>query len=91
MDEYRRTGNDDSSFDCVTGYDDSVAIVPFSLVNAIGTAFEAYKKATLVQQFKDSYLEDSVPANPEQCTLDGYTFVFNPSGIDKDTEYRPGL
>jgi hypothetical protein len=32
--------------------------VPFSLVNAIGTAFQAYKKATLVQQFKDSYLED---------------------------------
>ena len=30
-------------------YDDSVAVVPFSLVNAIGTAFEAYKKATLVQ------------------------------------------
>jgi hypothetical protein len=42
----------------VTGYDDAVAVVPFSLVNAIGTAFEAYKKATLVQQFKDSYLED---------------------------------
>ena len=38
-------------------YDDAVAIVPFSLVNAIGTAFEAYKKATLVQKFKDSYLE----------------------------------
>ena len=32
--------------------------MPFSLVNAIGTAFQAYKKATLVQQFKDSYLED---------------------------------
>jgi hypothetical protein len=32
--------------------------VPFSLVNAIGTAFEAYKKATLVQKFYDSYLID---------------------------------
>jgi hypothetical protein len=39
-------------------YDDAVAIVPFSLVNAIGKAFEAYKKVTLVQQFKVSYLED---------------------------------
>jgi len=39
-------------------YDDAVAIVPFSLVNAIGAAFEAYKKATLVQKFKNSYLED---------------------------------
>ena len=39
-------------------YDDAVAIVPFSLLNAIGKAFEAYKKATLVQQFKESYLED---------------------------------
>jgi hypothetical protein len=36
LDEYRRTGNDDSSF----------------------AAFEAYKKATLVQKYKDSYLED---------------------------------
>ncbi len=27
-------------------------------MNAIGKAFEAYKKATLVQKFKDSYLED---------------------------------
>jgi hypothetical protein len=39
-------------------HDDAVAIVPFSLVNEIGKAFKAYKKATLVQQFKDSYLED---------------------------------
>ena len=39
-------------------YDDGVAVVPFSLVNAIGTAFEAYKKATLVQRFKESYLKD---------------------------------
>ncbi len=39
-------------------YGDAVAIVPFSLVNAIGKAFEAHKKATLVQQFKDSYLEE---------------------------------
>jgi hypothetical protein len=39
-------------------YDDAVAIVSFSLVSAIGTAFDAYKKATLVQKFKDSYLED---------------------------------
>ena len=39
-------------------YDESVAIVPFSIVNAIGTAFKAYKKATLVQQFKSSYLEN---------------------------------
>jgi hypothetical protein len=39
-------------------YEDAVAIVPFSLVNTIGTAFEAYKEATLVQKFKDSYLED---------------------------------
>ena len=39
-------------------YDDGVAVVPFSLVNAIGTAFEAYKKATLVQRFKESYSND---------------------------------
>jgi hypothetical protein len=39
-------------------YNDAIAIVPFSLVNAIGTAFKAYKKATLVQKYKDSYLED---------------------------------
>ena len=39
-------------------YDDAISIVPFSLVNAILKAFEAYKKATLVQKFKDSYLED---------------------------------
>ena len=39
-------------------YDDALAIVPFSLVNAIGAVFEAYKKATLVQKFKNSYLED---------------------------------
>jgi hypothetical protein len=39
-------------------YDDAVAIVPFSVVNTIEKAFEAYKKATLVQQFKNFYLED---------------------------------
>ena len=39
-------------------YDDGVAVMPFSLVNAIGTAFEACKKATLVQQFKESYSND---------------------------------
>jgi hypothetical protein len=38
-------------------YDDAVAIVPFSLVNAIGKGYEAFKK-TLNQQYKDSYLED---------------------------------
>ena len=43
---------------CDGWYDDAVAIVPFSLVNAIGKAFEAYKQATLDQQFKDSYLDD---------------------------------
>jgi hypothetical protein len=43
---------------CDGRYDDAVAIVPFSQVNAIGKAFEAHKKAALVQQFKDSYLED---------------------------------
>jgi hypothetical protein len=55
-------------------YDDAVAIVPFSLVNTIGTAFEAYKKATLVQQFKDSYLDDrkrkfEMPAPTLVCCL----------------------
>jgi hypothetical protein len=54
---HRQTGNDDSSFDAWWSYDDAIAIVPFSLVNAIEKVFEAYKKATLVQQFKDSYLE----------------------------------
>jgi hypothetical protein len=39
-------------------YNDAVAIVPFSLVHAIKTAFAAYKKATLVQKFIDSHLED---------------------------------
>jgi hypothetical protein len=43
---------------CDGRYDDTVAIVAFSQVNAIGKAFEAHKKAALVQQFKDSYLED---------------------------------
>ncbi len=34
-------------------YDDAVAIVAFSLVNAIGSAFDANKKATLVQKYKN--------------------------------------
>ena len=33
-------------------YDDAIAIVPFSLVNAIGKAFEGYKKATLSSNLK---------------------------------------
>ena len=40
------------------GHYDAIAIVQLSLVNAIGKSFGVYKKATLVQQFNDSYLED---------------------------------
>jgi hypothetical protein len=44
MDEYQQTGNDDSFFMRDRWYDDAIAIVQFSLVNAIGKAFEAHKR-----------------------------------------------
>ena len=37
-------------------YDDAAAIVPFSMVNTIETAFLAYKKACILQQFKKDFL-----------------------------------
>ncbi len=48
---------EDAGTSVVWRYDDSVAIVPFAYVNSIAMAFEAYKKATEFQGFKDNYFK----------------------------------
>jgi hypothetical protein len=73
-------------------------MMPFSLVNAIGKAFEAYKKATLVHQFKDSYLED-MKRQFDALFLEKYNAstyavlspVNNQYNVDRDTAHSFAL